>query len=278
MPSRPTAWRLLRMPFVALAVAYVALVVFALLAADGMIHHPEMASRAAPRGLRLLRGPDGAEIAVLHLPNPTARQTLWFFHGNAESLADLEPWLRQVRDAGFAIVAWDYPGYGLSGGRPTESTIYAAARVVRDYLRTELSVPADRTILFGRSLGSGPAVQMATEERAAGLVVQSGFMSAFRVLTRWPILPGDQFRNLAKMPRVESPVLVMHGRRDEVIGFHHGEQLLAAARGPTRHLWLEDAHHNDFTEVAGDKLWQALREFGELCAKPTSTPGARANP
>ena len=265
MPTTQTWWRLLRMPIVVLGVAYLGLVARALLAADAMIHHPEMASRAAPPGMRLVRGPDGGEVAVLHLPNPAARHTLWFFHGNAESLGDLEPWLRQVREAGFAVFAWDYPGYGRSGGRPTEKSTYAAARVARDYLRHELRVPADRTILFGRSLGSGPAVQMATEERVGGLVVQGGFMSAFRVLTRWTILPWDQFRNLAKLPRVESPVLVMHGRQDEVIAFHHGESLFAAARGPKRHLWVDGAHHNDFTEVAGEKFWQALREFSELC-------------
>ncbi|MBI5767350.1 MAG: alpha/beta hydrolase [Verrucomicrobia bacterium] len=254
------------MPLVALALAYLALVVVALLAADRMIHQPEMASRVAPAGLRLLRSTDGVEVAMVHLPHPAARFTLWFFHGNAESLADLEPRLRELRDAGFAVVAFDYPGYGRSGGRPTEASVYAAARVVRDYLRHDLRVPAERTILYGRSLGSGPAVQMATEERVGGLVVQSGFMSAFCVMTRWPVLPFDQFRNLAKLPRVECPVLVMHGEADEVIAVAHGRALRAAAPGPARHLWVADARHNDFIEVAGERFWRALREFAGLCA------------
>jgi fermentation-respiration switch protein FrsA (DUF1100 family) len=255
------------MPIVALVIAYAGLVLVALLLADGMIHHPEMTSPRAPVGMTKIRGPDGRNIAVLHLPNPAARFTVWFFHGNAEALGDLEPWLREVHAAGFAVVAWDYPGYGLSEGRPSEAGVYAAARAVRDYLRNELRVPAAQTLLYGRSLGSGPAVQMAIEERVGGLVVQSGFMSAFRVLTRWPLLPFDQFGNLAKLPRVTCPVLVMHGEQDEVIAVAHGEALFAAAPGPKQHLWVAGAHHNDFTEVAGDKLWAALREFSVLCAK-----------
>jgi pimeloyl-ACP methyl ester carboxylesterase len=262
------------MPIVVLGMVYLGLVALALLAADAMIHHPEMASRAAPPGLRLVRGPDGVEVALVHLPNPSARFTLWFFHGNAESLAELKPRLRELRDAGFAVVAFDYPGYGRSGGRPTEASVYAAARVVRDYLRRELRVPAERTILYGRSLGSGPAVQMATEERVGGLVLQSGFMSAFRVMTRWPILPFDQFRNLAKLPRVAAPVLVMHGEADEVIAVAHGRALRAAAPGPAQHLWVTEAHHNDFIEVAGERFWRALREFAELCATQPQPPAA----
>lgn len=264
-------WNLLRLPIVAAFMAYVALAVAAPLLAGSMLYYPQMGSRRAPDGLRKIRGPDGHDVAVLHLPNPQARFTLWFFHGNAEDLGDIEPQLRLIRDAGFAVFALDYPGYGHSGGKPSEASLYAAARVGRDYLRNELHVPAAQTIVYGRSLGSGPAVQMAVEERVGGLVVQSGFMSVFRVVTRWPLLPFDQFKNLAKLPRVSCPVLVMHGQQDEVISFAHGEALLNAAREPKQHLWVPGAAHNNFTEVAGESFWQALRDFSVLCAKTSGS-------
>ena len=255
------------MPLIVLVAAYVVLVMAAPMIADSMIHHPEMASRRAPAGLRKIRGSDGRSIAALYLPNPQARFTVWFFHGNAEALGDLEPFLRQFHAAGFAVFAFDYPGYGLSEGRPSEAAIYGAARTVRDYLRNELHVAPVQTLLYGRSLGSGPAVQMATEEPVGGLVVQSGFMSAFRVLTRWALLPFDQFKNLAKMPLVSCPVLVMHGQADEVVPFHHGEALFAAALEPKRACWVPGAGHNDFIEAAGESYWRALREFSDLCAR-----------
>lgn len=212
------------------------------------------------------------EIAVLHLPNPNAKFTLWFFHGNAESLGDLEPFLRVLRAAGFSVFAFDYPGYGLSTGEPDEKSVYASARAARKYLREVAKVPPEQTILYGRSLGGGPAVQMATEERNAGLVVQSTFMSAFRVVTRWRLLPFDPYQNLSKIDDIGCPLLVMHGRADEVIAFRHGEKLFAAAREPKRHFWVEGAHHNDFVQVAGESFWKALRDFSLLCGALPMAP------
>lgn len=234
--------------------------------ASRIMYLPSYGSHRAPAGLQKIRVGD-QEIAVLHLPNPAARHTLWFFHGNAEDLGDLEPFLRAIRDAGFAVFAFDYPGYGLSTGRPSEEALYEAARAARKHLRETLRVPAERTIIYGRSLGGGPAVQMAVEERPAGLVLQSAFVSAFRVLTRWRLLPFDQFENLPKMVRVKCPVLVMHGRLDEVIPLRQGEALFAAAPDPKRSLWIDRAMHNDFIDAAGRGYWDALREFSELCAR-----------
>lgn len=259
-------WKFLRAPLFTVVGAYVLLVIVAPALAASMLYYPQLASRTAPEGTKKIPQPGGGELAVLHLPNPQARFTLWFFHGNAEALGDLEPLLRQIRDAGFAVFAFDYPGYGVSDGHPSEAALYAASRTARDYLRRDLKVSAAQTLIYGRSLGSGPAVQMATEEKVGGLVIQSGFMSAFRVVTRVPLLPFDQFKNLGKISRVKSPVLVMHGERDEVIAFAHGKALFAAAGEPKRNLWVAGAGHNNLIEVAGQRYWAALREFSAVCA------------
>ncbi|HUR57819.1 MAG TPA: alpha/beta hydrolase [Opitutaceae bacterium] len=249
---------------------YVTFAILARLLAPGALYHARFGSFRAPDGMRKLPAPGGGEVAVLHLPNAAARFTLWFFHGNAEDLGDIEPGLRALRDEGFAVFASEYPGYGHSSGQPAEEAIYAAARTARDYLRHELQVPAGRTILYGRSLGGGPATQMATEERVGGIVLQSAFTSVYRVVTRWPILPFDSFENERKLARVQCPVLIMHGGADEVIPFHHGESLFAAARAPKRHLWVPVARHNDFSESAATRYSAALREFSDVCAQ---TPG-----
>lgn len=265
MPALIQGWKLLGIPLLIVGVGYFLLVVSACTMVDNALYHPDYASRRAPEGLRKIRAADGMEIALLHLPNPNARYTIWFFHGNAESLGDLEPFLLALRDRGYAVVAYDYPGYGLSGGRPSEQALYASARAVRAFLRDELKIPASRTLIHGRSLGGGPAVQMAREEAPAGLVLESAFASVFRVVTRWRLLPFDQFENEAKLPGVKCPVLVMHGEADEVIPFRHGEALLAAAREPKQALWIPGAHHNDFSAVAGARYWEAWRDFSALC-------------
>jgi abhydrolase domain-containing protein 17 len=255
-----------------LASVYAGLAVMARFLAGKALYYPDLASRQAPASVDLVRDEDGNEIAVTHLANPGARFTIWFFHGNAEALGDLHPTMAMLRAAGFAVFAFDYPGYGVSTGKPSEKGLYASARAARQYLREKLNVPPERTIIYGRSLGGGPAVQMAAEERVGGLVLQSAFVSVFRVLTRVKIFPGDMFDNEAKLARIAAPVLVMHGRADEVIPFRHGEQLLAVAREPKRSLFVEGAHHNDFVGAAGPRYADALREFSELCARDATPP------
>ncbi|MDO8543456.1 MAG: alpha/beta hydrolase [Opitutaceae bacterium] len=260
-------WRLLRTSVIFAAVVFLSAMIGARFLAERMLYYPDVASRRLVDGTRKITDDTGNEIAVVHLPSPPARFTIWFFHGNAEALGDIEPFLRMLHQAGYGVVAFDYPGYGVSSGKPSESALNTAARAVRHHLRDELKVPANRTLILGRSLGGGPAVQMATEERVAGLILQSTFTSVFRVMTRWRLLPSDLFESERKLPRVGCPVLVMHGQRDAVIPFHHGLALFAAASEPKRSLFVENAGHNDFLIAADAAFWRALREFSELAAK-----------
>lgn len=265
-------WRFVRPPLILAAATGVFAMIGARFLAERMLYYPELGSKRAVDGLRKVTDENGHAIAVVHLPNPRARFTVWFFHGNAEDLGDVEPFLQRLRQTGFAVFAFDYPGYGLSTGRPSEAALNVAARAARQHLRDELGVSADRTIIFGRSLGGGPAVQMATEERVGGLILQSTFTSVYRVMTRWRLLPFDLFENERKVSRVDCPVLVMHGRRDEVIPFRHGEALYAAAKEPKRAFFVPKAAHNDFVTVAGEDLWRTLRDFGAWCEQAGNTP------
>ncbi|MBX3735738.1 MAG: alpha/beta hydrolase [Candidatus Didemnitutus sp.] len=242
-------------------VLYVALTALAAGIVDGMLYYPDYASRKEPANVIRIPTPGGGSLAAVYLPNPAAKHTLWFFHGNAEDLGSLEPFLREMHARGYAVFAYDYPGYGVSTGKPNEKAIYAANAVAARYLQDKLKVPLSQVILVGRSLGGGPATDLATREPVAGLVLQSTFMSVYRVMTRVRLLPFDQFENLRKIGRVKCPVLVMHGTADEVIAFPHGEKLYAAATGRKSHLWIEGAQHNDFVAVAGERFWTALREF-----------------
>lgn len=254
-------WRMGGWLVVAGLVLYVALTALAAGIVDGMLYFPDYALRKEPENVIRIPTPDGGSVAAVYLPNPAAKHTLWFFHGNAEDLGALEPFLREMHARGYAVFAYDYPGYGVSTGRPNEEAIYAANAAAARYLQDTLKVPLSRVILVGRSLGGGPATDLAAREPVAGLVLQSAFMSVYRVMTRVRLLPFDQFENLRKLPRVKCPVLVVHGTADEVIPFKHGEKLHAAAPGKKSHLWIEGAQHNDFVAIAGERYWNALRDF-----------------
>lgn len=246
----------------AVAFAYVVLLVYAWLASDGMIFLPPPATYADGPQLTRIPTPDGVKLAALYLPYPGARHTLVYFHGNAEDLGTLEPHLRDLRDRlGVSVLGWDYRGYGQSGGRPDEPTTLRDALAVMDYVTGPLGVPQDHVIIYGWSLGSGPAVEVAANRRAGGLILHSAFTSAFRVMTRVRLLPFDKFVVLEKLPRVTCPVLVIHGTADEVIPFSHGLKIYAAIPGPKSKLWVGGAGHNDFIETAGEDYWRALQEF-----------------
>jgi abhydrolase domain-containing protein 17 len=119
-------------------------------------------------------------------------------------------------------------------------------------------------VVHGRSVGAGPALELAARRTVGGVIVESSFVSAFRVLTRIPLLPFDRFPNLRNMREVRAPVLVIHGVRDEVIPVSHGRRLFAAAPEPKLELWVEAAGHNDLVHTAGAAYWQALREMARV--------------
>lgn len=249
---------------------YGSLVLLAWLTADRQIFLPPPASYSE-RELPVSFVPsEGARIAVVHFPNPASEYTVLISHGNAEDLGVLAPFLREMHRAGFGVLAWDYRGYGLSTGGPTSS-----ASTLRDveavYVHAvgTLGIPASRLIVHGRSVGSGPAMHLAAHAPVAGLILESAFTSAFRVVTRWPILPFDRFQNLRLIEKVEAPVLVIHGTSDRIVPVSHGRQIYAHARGPKQALWVDRAGHNDLLWVAGESYWEALRRFRESLVAPS---------
>ncbi len=214
---------------------------------------------------------DGDSIAVVWLPNPEARYTILFSHGNAEDLGDLRPFLADLRGAGFSVLAYDYRGYGMSTRRaPTETRAYEDLAAAYAHLTGPLGVPPERVILHGRSLGGGIASHLASRRPAAGLVLESTFVSAFRVPVTRPLFPFDRFATAARLRDVRYPVLVIHGTRDEVVPYWHGPALLAAANAPRTHFWVEGAGHNDLASVAGPRYFQALRDFAASLDEPRS--------
>jgi abhydrolase domain-containing protein 17 len=248
------------------AAAYGFLVLYAWCCADRMLFPaPEAGYRDGPRILKI-PARDGTLLSAVHLEAAQPLATVLFLHGNGEDIAGILPQLEAMRARGFSVVAFDFRGYGTTPGRPSETNLNADTADVFRYLSGHWLRPGRQVIVYGRSLGGGPAIDLASRERVGGLVLEGAFVSAFRVVTQVRILPWDRFDNLSKIPRVTCPVLVIHGRRDETVPFHHGRQLFAAAPEPKRSLWVDDAGHNDLVEVAREAYWQALRTFAEETA------------
>jgi abhydrolase domain-containing protein 17 len=246
--------------------AYAALAAFAYFLADRMIFLPPPASYdETTLPVTMVPTEDGVRIATLHLPNPDAEFTILYSHGNAEDLGYALPVLQALQRAGFAVIGYDYRGYGASTGGPP--TAHGASRDIAAVYRhaTEtLGIPPSQIILLGRSVGSGPATELAAQRPVAGLILESAFTSTFVVVTRIRLLPFDRFPNLRHIREVAAPVLVIHGTRDEVIPFAHGRRLYEAAPGPKQSFWVEGARHNDLLSVAGARYFQTLDAFASL--------------
>lgn len=245
-----------------LAVAlYVALGLYGWFLADRVMFQPHPSSYRDDARILKLTTKNGQRISALHLASPAARYTLLVSHGNAEDLGDDPLWLDSLRDAGFNVLAYDYEGYGTSEGRPSEGAFYADEEAAYDYLRDALHLAPEQIILLGRSVGTAPAVYLAARRPVAGLILQSGFTSAFRVLTRVSLLPFDRFPSYRDVGRVHCPVLIMHGTADGVIGIQQGKALYGMAKEPKRALWIEGAGHDDLHIVGGERYLAALRDF-----------------
>lgn len=207
-----------------------------------------------------LPAPDGVTLAARYWPNPEAKFTVLYFHGNGEELGGVSSYIAGYVRAGFAVFAYDYRGYGHSGGVPSESASYADAKLALDWLRDN-GTPPERVIAYGYSLGSGSAVELARTAPLAGLILESAFVSAYRVMTRRPLLLGDKFQNERKMPEVWCPVLLLHGTADTVIPPWHSEALFAVANEPKRLLIVPGAGHGGVEATLGDRFAATLQEF-----------------
>jgi fermentation-respiration switch protein FrsA (DUF1100 family) len=223
---------------------------------------PRPSSYQDSKNIIKLKTSDGAIISAIYLPNEKAKYTLLVSHGNAEDLGTLYPFLLALKNHGFSVFAYDYHGYGTSSGKPSEKRASIDIDAAYDYLINTLKISPNHIILYGRSLGAAVALDLASRQQSiAGLILESPFVSAFRVMTVIPIFPFDKFNNLTKINKIYCPVLIMHGRKDFIVPFWHGKKLYEKANQPKYFLWVDNAGHNDVAIIAGDKYWKALEKF-----------------
>ena len=213
-----------------------------------------------------LQLPSGDTTHAWWIPLERARGTVLFSHGNAGNIAGRLESIGLLRELGLSVFAYDYGGYGRSNGHPSETRVYEDIRASWRELTEKLGIPPEQIILFGRSLGAAPSAQLGTEVQAAGIVLESAFLSVPEVAKEiFPFLPvrwlvRDRFDNGAKVGQLKRPVFIMHSREDRVIPFRHGETLFQRAREPKRWLEIHGDHNNGFVQSLDIYLpaWEAF--------------------
>jgi uncharacterized protein len=211
---------------------------------------------------------DGVRLVGWRMESDRSAPWILIFHGNAGNISDAgrpEHYAR-LRALGLNVLTFDYRGYGESDGVPTEAGVYRDGDAAFAFLRDSLQVQPERILLFGHSLGSAVAVDLASRVHAAGLILEGAFTSVPDAARyAYPLVPvrlimRSRFASDEKIRRVRMPTLFLHGRWDRVIPIGLGRQLYEQAVAPKRFVELNGGHDDSFrTDSAG--YFGAVRAF-----------------
>lgn len=219
------------------------------------------------------RADDGQRLFAYVIAPPAPRPAdgaLIAFHGNADLAVRQIPWAHEVaRRTGRLIVLAEYRGYGGLDGSPTYTGVRRDARAVYHHVTGELGIDPSRVALFGHSLGSAVAVELASsiERPPQVLILESPFTSA-RDMARivlskpmeyaWQAIARIHYDTRRRVSELDTPVWVVHGTRDMIVPHRMGVQVFESARAPGERMSVQGAGHNDVALRGGERYWQFL--------------------
>ncbi|HRY06131.1 MAG TPA: alpha/beta hydrolase [Hyphomicrobiaceae bacterium] len=280
----------------AILVVVVALVIVGAAALQQfLIYHPDR-HRIAPAEVGLsgvvereIMTPDGNAVLAWWSPPRPGRPSVLYFHGNAGSLADRSGRIRRFQDAGIGLFMMTYRGYGGSTGKPSERDNVADGKRAFDALVGE-GVEPGKIFIFGESLGTGVAVQVAAQKSAAGLILDAPFTSMLDLAhLHYPYLPAglllrERYETIKHIAKVNMPLLIVHGVNDAVIPLSLGQAVYNAAPGDKQFIAVEGAGHLDHDAMGSFEqifAWIDRQVAGRRVADPdrvkdASDDGAKA--
>ena len=230
-----------------------------------------MPGRRANPGYEEIRIPSGDGVVLhgwLHR-RESAPWTVVVFHGNAGNLSVQAALMEPFEALGLQVLLFDFRGYGLSTGRPSEAGLLEDGEAAAGYVATTLGVPAARTVFYGKSLGTGVATLLAVRRPPGRLVLESAFDSMVSVgRAHYPWLPvrmllRDRYDAASAIGSLSCPVLLVHGGADEIIPIRLGRALYERAPQPKRFLEIPGALHNTPPAAYPDVYIASLRSFLE---------------
>lgn len=254
-----------------IAASYLVLLIFAMIFEDSLIYFPaKLDSKWKPLyGIEecFFSAADGTKLHGVYLrPTPNSKVLLWF-HGNAGNLEGRIDMMYGFLKKDIGVFLIDYHGYGKSEGKPSEKGIYDDSTAAYNFLINEKKLLPKDIVIFGKSLGGGPATDLAARVPCAGLILQSTFTSIPDMakgmfpfsLVAWAAR--TKFDNLSKIGNVRVPKLHIHSPADEVVPFKLGRKLFEAAPEPKQFYEVPGAGHNETYIVGGASYFSRVAEF-----------------
>jgi len=223
--------------------------------------------------------PDGVKLhGWLFRANNRASPLIVWFHGNGGNLTDRAPMAAEFARRGFSAFVFDWRGYGKSAGTPSEAKLKVDALAAYDFAKTK----ADDIVLYGESLGGPYAAYVATQRKARCVIIENSFPSLAKLGNAlYRPLPLGWFAPLSLRTTVwlneaGVPVLVLHGKRDQVIPFALGKELYDGLRVPKEMFVCESGGHCEIPAVEGPRYYDAVVRFVRMA--PLTRPSATLSP
>jgi fermentation-respiration switch protein FrsA (DUF1100 family) len=209
---------------------------------------------------------DGVEITGWYVPATRQPAVVLLCHGNGGNISHRLDLIETYHRLGLGSFVFDYRGYGMSSGSPDEEGTYEDARAAWRYLTEEQGLGPEDIVVHGRSLGGPIAARLATEVSPGGLIIDSSFTSIIELgQEHYPFLPVRllskfEYPTARYVSNLAVPLLVMHSPSDEIVPYHHGQDIFDAGREPKRFLRLAGGH-NDSYLVAEREYAEGLSRF-----------------
>jgi len=252
-----------------------------------LLYHPH---RARPdlagfgfAGVRAveLRTRDGLGLLAWYCPPSAERPVVIYFHGNGGHIGYRAERLRRLAAEGYGVLLTEYRGYAGNPGRPCERGLYHDAEAALDFLANE-QIASSRLVLWGESLGTGPAVYLASRHPVGAVVLEAPFTSitaAARYHYPWlpvGIMVRDCFDSLSRIGRIGAPLLVLHGERDPIVPVRMGRALLAAAAPPKEGWFVPGATHQNLAQFGAIEVAAAFIERWTAPPREAAETGEKA--
>ena len=174
-----------------------------------------------------------------------------YFHGNSFDIGERAFKIKKFIDKGYGVLIFAYRGFSGNKGKPNENNIYNDSKIIIKWLKKTLSIEENNIILYGESLGTGVAIEMAQKRNFRSVILEAPFTSITEIAKKmYPIYPvkfliWDKFDNLSKINSIFSPILFIHGKKDEIVPFEMGERLYNSYKNKKENLFVDEAMHNN---------------------------------
>ena len=246
---------------------YILIIIFIYFSQRSLMYHPSennyLDENELNHKVKKIKIPSDDELNSWYFEKNKNFKTLLFFHGNAGSIENRIYKLNDLSklDLNYLIIA--YRGFSGNKGSPSEEGLYKDARAAKYWLNLN-NINDQNIVIYGESLGTAVAIDLAKDHKFAGVILESPFTSMLKLSRKYyPWIPTglllkDKYETDKKIKKVSTPILILHGRKDNIVPFEMGETLFNQANNPKYNYFVDnDDHMMDFN----DELINTINNF-----------------